>query len=167
MSTTASSFNPSSMKEDENSDEDSVVGAQTSRKVQCKHILVINFACVIPSGQRLQSATGSSTISKSRQIEPIMRQMVIMEQILSRLDEICEAQKTMTDKYGPAPTQSASSNSGAGDSSHAPTNEEESSMYMEMATFLLFPSTKSERGALDQAKVTKIIYLINKRLPPL
>ena len=53
-----------------------------------------------------------------------------MEQILSRLDEICEAQKTMTDKYGPAPTQSASSNSGAGGSSHAPTNEEESSMYM-------------------------------------
>ena len=53
-----------------------------------------------------------------------------MEQILSRLDEICEAQKRMTDKYGPAPTQSASSNSGAGGSSHAPTNEEESSMYM-------------------------------------
>ena len=53
-----------------------------------------------------------------------------MEQILSRLDEICEAQKTMTDKYGPAPTQSASSNSGAGGSSHAPTHEEESSMYM-------------------------------------
>ena len=102
------------MKEDENSDEvcylcptyvymsllcsnlqDSVVGAQTSRKVQCKHILVINFACVVPSGQRLQSATGSSTISsmlyafmllilnnniytESRQIEPIMRQMVII-----------------------------------------------------------------------------------------
>ena len=53
-----------------------------------------------------------------------------MEKILSRLDEICEAQKTMTDKYGPAPTQSASSNSGAGGSSHAPTKEEESSMYM-------------------------------------
>ena len=35
-----------------------------------------------------------------------------------------------TDKYGPAPTQSASSNSGAGGSSHAPINEEESSMYM-------------------------------------
>ena len=45
------------------------------------------------------------------------------------LDEICEAQKTMTDKYGPAPTQSALSNSGAGGSSHAPTHEE-SSMYM-------------------------------------
>ena len=72
------------MKEDENSDEvcylcptyvymsllcsnlqDSVVGAQTSRKVQCKYILVINFACVIPSVQRLQSATGSSTISEN------------------------------------------------------------------------------------------------------
>ena len=126
-----------------------------------------------------------------------------MEQILSRLDEISEAQKTMTNKYGQALTQSASSNSGAGGSSHATTNEEESSMYMvsikyyfhhsniynnilgqwdrhpspsskkplpvwlamirpfftkqEMATSLLLPSTKTERGALDQAKVTKII----------
>ena len=53
-----------------------------------------------------------------------------MEQILSRLDEICDAQKTMTNKYGQALTQSASSNSGLGGSSHATTNEEESSMYM-------------------------------------
>ena len=45
--------------------QDSVVGAQISRKVQCKYILVINFACVIPSGQRLQSAMGSSTISEN------------------------------------------------------------------------------------------------------
>ena len=42
-----------------------VVGAQTSRKVQCKYILLINFACAIPSSQRLQSATCSSTISEN------------------------------------------------------------------------------------------------------
>eukprot|EP00731_Ephydatia_muelleri_P018483 Em0011g523a len=98
------------------------------------------------------SQTGEILVSKIRDLyredmHPVMDltkgaellyevQFVSFQDVISksapnpRLDEICEAQKTMTDKYGPAPTQSASSNSGAGDSSHAPTNEEESSMYM-------------------------------------